>query len=141
MSSIPTNAINDIGPLTFHQLVKDWELLRTAPVNALLVGSPYDTTAALAALRPHLEGPTSVVRAGSFALPPPEYGGSLILADLCHFTTEDQLTLLNWLEINGGRARIISTSPRPMGRMLSDGTFLEALYYRLNTIHIDILAN
>ncbi len=141
MPSIPTNNINHIGRSTFQESLKDWELLRTARVNALLVGGPYETTAALAALHPYLDAPVCILRARWLALPAPEHGGSLIVADVCHLTAEEQLRLLDWIETNDGRTRIISTSPRQMGGMLARGMFLEALYYRLNTVHIDILAD
>jgi hypothetical protein len=117
----------------------DWELLWSVRTNALMVGPHHETAAVLAALLPSLDAPVSRVITGAhFALPPAGHSGSVILEDLSGFTVPEQQRLLEWLDMNGRRARVISTSTRAMTRSIADREFLPALYYRLNGLYLEV---
>jgi transcriptional regulator of aromatic amino acid metabolism len=50
---------------------------------------------------------------------------------------EDQHRLMAWLE-RGDRPRVISTSRVSLLPIVQAGMFIESLYYRLNTLCIDL---
>jgi hypothetical protein len=112
----------------------------------LLVTGPDDLTDAFVkALRSYLRDPVVILLGGEpFALPPAPVG-TLFLADVGALTAEEQLRLLNWLEEGSSstqviRTQVISTWGTSLMPMVAAGTFLEGLYYRLNTIYIDVTA-
>ena len=119
----------------------DWELVSLARLNLLLVGGDEATSVAIRALIPALKGPVCSLGASQgLALPPVTHHGSLILTDVSELPLSEQLRLLVWLNDNDNRARVISTSRRPLISMVVGGDFLPTLYYRLNTVYIDLTA-
>jgi hypothetical protein len=49
--------------------------------------------------------------------------------------------LLGWIDGNGSRMQIISTSKHPLFVAVTRGLFDEALYYRLNVILVRVNSN
>ena len=72
---------------------------------------------------------------------PPAPVGTLILINVGAFSPPDQSRLFDALNDRLIRAQIISTSPIGLMPMLAAKSFLETLYYRLNTIYIDAAAS
>src|SRR5512134_4027556 len=65
--------------------------------------------------------------------------GALILRDVGNLTPEGQRRLMEWLDDNvRDRVQVIATNAAPLWPQVRDGTFTEALYYRLNVIYIDL---
>jgi DNA-binding NtrC family response regulator len=50
----------------------------------------------------------------------------------------DQLQLLEWLEKRVGRTQIVSTTSESLLPQVESGAFNDILYYRLNTVHVDV---
>ena len=115
----------------------DWDLASTGRANTLLVGREDATRATLEAGIPQLDGPVYTIRAGD-PLPPASHGGSLVLLEVCHLSLVEQHRLVEWLDENAGRTRIISTSSRSLAPMIAAGEFLAVLYYRLNLVYIEM---
>jgi hypothetical protein len=108
--------------------------------NVLLIGPDDVTNAVLKAVRPHLQDPVAILRGGEpFALPSGPVG-TLILVKLGAFTLAEQSQLNEGLKDQLSRVQVISTSATGLMPMLATKSFLEALYYRLNTIYIDVAA-
>ena len=106
--------------------------------NVLLIGPDDVTNAFLKAVRQHLQDPVAILRGGEpFALPSGPVG-TLILVNVGAFTLAEQSQLNEWLKDRLSRAQVISTSPTGLMEMLATKSFLESLYYRLNTIYIDV---
>lgn len=63
--------------------------------------------------------------------------GTVILSGVEGLALEDQHRLMAWLE-RGDRPRVISTSRVPLLPIVQAGMFIESLYYRLNTMCIDL---
>jgi transcriptional regulator of acetoin/glycerol metabolism len=117
------------------EIVNDWDLACAARVNLLLMGREDATRTFVDTLRPSLRAPVLTVRAGeSLALVAPDKVGTMILCDICAFGLADQRRLLVWLEDADGGTQVISTTSMPMVPLMDAGAFLEALYYRLNTV-------
>jgi hypothetical protein len=108
--------------------------------NLLLIGPDDITRGFLKAVRPHLQEPVAILRGGeSFALPPGPVG-TLILINVGGFSPPDQDRLCDALIDRLSGAQVISTSATGLMPMLAARSFLETLYYRLNTIYIDVAA-
>jgi transcriptional regulator of acetoin/glycerol metabolism len=62
----------------------------------------------------------------------------VILHDISGMSKGDQHRLRDWIEVNGGRSHVVSTSAQPLVPLIESGTFLEPLYYRLNIICVGL---
>ena len=65
-------------------------------------------------------------------LPPPGMVGALILYAIDELAQADQQRLLDWLG-DAVAVKVISTATTPLLPRIERGTFLDSLYYRLNT--------
>jgi Sigma-54 interaction domain len=129
---------------------EDWRHARAEYLSLLLMGMPRVNMlligdgiawSVLGTLLMDLHEPIAVWCAGQpFVLPPAGQAGTLILHDVGALTQADQLHLLNWLELAAGRTQIISTASAPLLPSVRTGRFLEMLYYRLNTVCVDLTA-
>ena len=109
--------------------------------NVLLIGPDDITRAFLKAVRPHLQEPVVILRGGEpFALPPGPVG-TLILINVGAFSPPDQSRLYDALSDRLSGVQVISTLATSVMPMLAAKSFLEPLYYRLNTIYIDVAAS
>ena len=117
----------------------EWRVARAGRVNVLLVGPERVAEKIVAALRPDFSQPINAWRPGSpLILPAARNCGTLLLQNIEALAWHDQLRLCHWLEIGTGRARVVSTSPQPMFRLVEEGTFCATLYYRLNILCFDV---
>ena len=108
--------------------------------NLLLIGPADITGAFFKAVRPHLQEPVAILREGeAFALPPGPVG-TLILINVGAFSPPDQSRLCDALSDRLSGTQVISTSATGLMPMLAAKSFLETLYYRLNTIYVDLAA-
>lgn len=70
---------------------------------------------------------------------PLDAAATLILHGIESLAIDEQHRLLAWLNEDPDRpTQLISIAAVPMYRMVEEERFLRALYYRLNTIHIEI---
>jgi hypothetical protein len=71
-------------------------------------------------------------------LPPASsYVGSMVLRDVDFLTPREQLRLFEWLATSN-RTQVVSTASAPLLPLVEAGVFDDALYYRLNTVYIDL---
>jgi len=104
----------------------------------VLIHGPHDVTGALVdALTPFLRLPIHQVTSGGFVSPPA--CGTMILDDVDGLNPEQQQTLLGWLDEHAStETQVISVTPAALHAHVQDGTFLNALYYRLNVIYLEV---
>jgi hypothetical protein len=50
----------------------------------------------------------------------------------------DQLELFDWLELDEGQTQVVSTSSSSVIPRVHSGGFIDTLYYRLNTVCVDV---
>jgi transcriptional regulator of aromatic amino acid metabolism len=62
----------------------------------------------------------------------------VILQDVGALTRADQHRLLDWLDDAAGRTQVVSTTPAPLWPRVQAGAFIDRLYYRLNTVCMDM---
>ncbi|HXW08756.1 MAG TPA: sigma 54-interacting transcriptional regulator [Vicinamibacterales bacterium] len=107
-------------------------------VNLLFIGRNRVTRGVLDRLLLDLREPLASWHSGEALIPPrPGRGGTLVLHELSGLTADEQSRLLEWLDRDAGRTQVVSTSTIALLPRVQSGTFIERLYYRLNTVCID----
>jgi Sigma-54 interaction domain len=110
-------------------------------VNVMLIGIDGMVWMVLHTLLPDLDQPTAIWCPGDrLVLPSAAQTGTLILHDVGAMSREDQRRLLDWLGRAGRRTQIISMTSVPLLPRVHSGAFLDTLYYRLNTVCVDVTA-
>jgi transcriptional regulator of acetoin/glycerol metabolism len=131
------------------QLPDDWRVARAAHedlrrmgmprVNLLLVGVGGMTRNVVGMLlRDRDEAIASWSPGERLLLPPVARGGTVVLHEVGALSVDDQLHLLHWLEHAVTRTQVISTTSGPLLPLVQAGAFIETLFYRLNTICLDV---
>lgn len=148
-SQIPLEGSGAISPSRALQLPEHWRLARAAHVDLLLMGMPRVNlllVAPDAVVRYVLESLLLNLREPIVRWSPGEpldlsvvgYTSTIVLDDVGNLPPHDQLCLLEWLERADGRAQVISTSATPLLACVQSGAFIDTLYYRLNTVCVDV---
>jgi|SRR5688500_1608115 len=113
--------------------------LRMPPVNVLLTGGHGATREVLAGLLRDVGGPILAWYPGErLVLPRHPRVGTMILHEVGMMSQEDQLRLRDWLETRSRRIQIVSTTSAPLEPHVDAGAFNDTLYFRLNTVRIDL---
>jgi len=134
---------------TVPQLPEHWRLARAAHVDLLLMGMPRVNLLLIApdavvryvleSLLLNLREPIARCVPGQpLDLPPHEFISTLILHDVGRLQPHEQLDLLAWLEQANGRTQVVSTASAPLLPRVHSGLFIDTLYYRLNTVCVDV---
>ena len=117
---------------------RDLEICRTTRVNVLAIGPDDLTDEFLKALRPSLKHPVAVLHGGQPLALPSRPVGTLLLTNVRALTPAEQCRLYEALNDWLSGAQVISTSATGLMPLVREGGFLDSLYYRLNTICIDV---
>jgi len=128
------------GPLPLaaaHLPAAERRILARHHANALLVGAVPSTEAVLLALEPLLLDPLALWHPGE-PLRLPERGGTLVLRNVGRLPPADQNALADWFNRDPYQTQVISTSPSPIFPLVERGRFCEPLYYRLNTVYLEL---
>jgi hypothetical protein len=140
------------GPFPRGSKLPDhWRMARAAHVDLLLMGMPRVNLLLIAAdgvvryviesLLLDLQEPIARWKPGEhLTLPSPYDSGTLVLHDVGSLSGDDQLRLIDWLERAEGRTQVVSTSSTPLLPRVDSGVFVDTLYYRLNTVCVDVTA-
>jgi hypothetical protein len=116
----------------------DWHIARTARVNLLVIERDATVAHLLEQLLPDLNEPIARWHPGQrLVLPPIHLAGTIVLHDVGGLAAEEQHLLLAWLEASEGRTQVVSTTQEPLLPRVNAGTFLDTLYYRLNTVCVN----
>ena len=123
-------------------LPDEWSAVRAAGVSMLIAGPGEVIRSLVAALQPQFRSPVVVLESSDrFALPADDQVRTLVLHDISRLSPIDQGRLLAWLNRATTRIQIISTTARPIPPLIDSGTFLGSLYYRLNTVCVEVTAS
>jgi hypothetical protein len=119
----------------------DLELMRVPRANVLLRGTEGIVQNVLDMLMPTLRAPIHIWRPGErLALPAVPHAGTIILREVGRLTRDDQSQLLSWLDETVGRTQVVSTTAWPLLSRVHSGGFIDKLYYRLNTVYVNLAA-
>jgi transcriptional regulator of aromatic amino acid metabolism len=114
----------------------------TTQLNALVVGPDDAVRALVSGLRERVAAPVIEVHpAAAVTLPEAAAVGTLICYDVANLGLDQQRRLIEWLDQAAGRTRIISTASIPILPLVEQRQFDDALYYRLNTIYVELPAS
>ena len=76
---------------------------------------------------------------GGLLLPPATARPStVVVRDVDALTADEQRALLAWLDSGESRTQVVSTASAPVLPLVEAGAFNDALYYRLNTVYINL---
>ncbi len=128
--TVPTNLFT-IDPL-------DWETIVHGEPNVLVCGEQPFIEAFLDALKRETSRPIRRCANTRSLLVSKIAAGTLVLDDPSSYDETDQRALLAWLEHDGLEVQLITTTRKPMFDLVQAGRFLDTLFYRLNTIHIEL---
>lgn len=110
-----------------------------ARLNVLLVGGADMVRLVLQTQMPTLLKPAVSWSPGEpFVLPAVERTGTLILHEVGSLSLHDQLQLLEWTGEAMRRTQVISTTSTPLLPRVHARGFIDALYYRLNTVYLHL---
>ena len=110
-------------------------------VNLLLIAPDGVVRYVLESMLLDLHQPTTTWSPGqSLVLPPCGRTGTLVLHEVGSLSPGSQLALLDWLQEADGRMQVVSTSSAPLLPSVQSGAFIDTLYYRLNTVCVDVTA-
>jgi transcriptional regulator of acetoin/glycerol metabolism len=108
-------------------------------VNVLLAGRAPAVQHVLDELTGTLQKPVASWQPGQpLVLPPADNGGTVVIHDVGALRLQEQIRLLEWLPLAAGRTQVISTSAAPLLPRVVAGSFIDTLYYRLNTVYVDV---
>ena len=107
--------------------------------RTLLVAGPREATDEfITAATPALRTPVRH-HACATTLPLPSPGGTLILDDVEALDSQQQERLIHWLEeAQAGETQTIAVTTTSLYAHVQSGIFSSTLYYRLNTLYVEI---
>lgn len=124
-----------------RQTRKDLQIGGTPRTNLLLVGTSEGIGIVLEMLRLEHREPTLQWEPGQpLDLPTPGSAATLVLHDVSSLTSTDQARVLHWLDQAARQTRVVSTTAEPLWPKVESGAFNDTLYYRLNTVCVDLRA-
>src|SRR3954464_803102 len=121
------------------RMAGELSLVGMARLNVMLVGSADMVRVVLQTQVSSLQKPVVSWSPGEpFVLPVVERTGTLILHEVGALSLHDQLQLLEWSASAMRRTQVISTTASPLLPRVCARGFIDALYYRLNTVYLDL---
>jgi hypothetical protein len=107
-------------------------------VNTLLIGAD-DVVWRVLGTSLNLASPIVSWRPGQpLQLPDFTSVRTLVIRDLALMSGSEQVRLLEWLDRASGYVQVVCTSSDALLPLVEAGSFINSLYYRLNTICIDL---
>jgi hypothetical protein len=120
------------------RLPDDLVLTGMPPVNLLLTGGDVVVQSVLETLLSDHDQPVASWWPGQRLVLPLSRPTTMILHDVGALGADEQRHLLEWLERDIGRTKVVSTTPAPLMPLVEKGAFNDTLYYRLNTVSIEV---
>jgi len=118
----------------------EWTILRTSPVNGLLVGSPDLTAAAVAEMEQSLRQPLVWWSPDQGLDLPDLTAGTLVIRDVDDLDARQQEQLTRWIALHVLRVQVLALAREPLFESVAHGRFSAALYYRMNTVVVEVRA-
>jgi hypothetical protein len=118
----------------------DWAILRRSSVNGLIIGAPQLTAAALAGIGRSLRRPVVWWDSSQTAEPPEVTAGTLVIRDVDRLDVRQQERLSEWMSVQRPGVQVLALARTPLFAQVIDGRFSSDLYYRLNTVLVEVRA-
>ena len=118
----------------------EWTILRTLPVNGLLVGPLHLTAAAMARIDKTVRAPVVWWAPDQVVDVPDLTSGTLVIRDVDRLDARQQDMLSRWIAAHCPAARVLALARAPLFAQVADKRFSAALYYGLNTVMVEVRA-
>jgi hypothetical protein len=126
-------------PLDNHpEVVELLGLLPLGLFNILFTGPQPRICRALQALKEHLSLPSTVWSSRTASTIRDEATGIVMIENVDAYCLDQQHSLLEWLGTDRTGARVVTTTTTALFPLIADGRFLPELYYRLNSVLVDL---
>jgi hypothetical protein len=119
---------------------KDLDAVVTMKPNVLIYGSRGSTDAFLSSLSAHYSAPLRELPVASLCGHADISARTAVVRDIANFSRSDQEMLLGWLDRSERSTQLIATTDRPLLHLVDTGRFDARLFYRLNTVYLDLNA-
>ena len=117
---------------------EEFFLMGMPRVNVLLAGRDEVVRLVLRTLLGHVAKPIALWSGEELALPPIEHPGTLVLREIGSLCLQQQIQMLEWSSRAIRNTQVISTTSAPLLPRVAAGGFIDMLYYRLNTVYLDV---
>jgi hypothetical protein len=124
--------------LNLHVPTQEWRAIVTIRPNVLVEGSDFSTEKVISAVTAAVSG--SVCEWDTHVREK-EPAATMIVRRVDLLDAEEHRRLLDFLNVESAGTRVrqvIATSARPLYALVESGLFLPDLYYRLNTIRLEL---
>ena len=118
----------------------EWNVLRTVPVNGLLVGPIHLTAAAVAGIDESVRQPVVWWAPDQARDVPDVTRGTLVIRDVDRLDERQQERLSRWMGAHGHQLQVLSLARAPLFAQVVDGRFSADLYYRMNAVLVEVRA-
>jgi hypothetical protein len=118
----------------------EWAILRSSPINGLIVGAPHLTATAMALLEKSGRQPVVWWDPEQMSDIPEMIAGTLVIDDVERLDKGQQERLSRWIGVHGSAVRVLALARAPLYDQVADGRFSAALYYRINTVTVEMRA-
>jgi hypothetical protein len=115
----------------------EWNILRTSSTNGLLVGAPRLTHAAVACFEKSVRQPFVWWSHDQSTDVPALTAGTLVVSHVDRLDAAQQEQLLRWIDAHS-RVQVLALAPTSLFERVARGRFSAALYYRLNTVLVEL---
>jgi hypothetical protein len=118
----------------------DMTIARATRANLLVAGPDHLVSNVVNLVAPETRSDVTIqARDGRLQLPPAaSRPATVVIRDVDELSAVEQRRLLEWLDAAHTRTQVISTSSVPLLPRVEERRFNETLFYRLNTIYIDL---
>ena len=117
---------------------EEFFLMGLPRVNVLLAGRDEVVRLVVRTILGHVPKPVRTLAPGEDLVLPPIDPGTLVIYEVGALGLREQIQLLEW---SGGPLRntqVISTTSAALIPRVTAGSFIDMLYYRLNTVYLDV---
>ena len=118
-----------------HFWAPTWRLLEQGHPNVLICAATPLALVLVATMYLGLRQPVQIQKSWSRTNAPTN--GTLVLDGVDMLDMGEQRELFAWLHATHETVQVVSLTTRPIFPLVTQGLFLDALYYRLNTIFVD----
>jgi hypothetical protein len=117
----------------------DWAAIMEAQPNVLICGESMFIDSFLGVLSGHCVPPLRrIAHSGALGLLSNIEEGTVVLENADRYTVEDQKMVLDWIAYTAAGIQVITTTGTPLFDLVEQGQFLDALFYRINTVYLEL---
>ena len=115
-----------------------WTCLHTSSVNGLIIGSRHLNAGAIAWIDKSLQQPVVWWDPTQTPAPTELTAGTLVIVEIDRLGPQQQDHLSRWLCRHRPALQVLALARTPLFEQVADGRFSPELYYRMNTVMVEV---